>query len=298
MTARRVLVTGAGGFVGRPLAAGLVAAGFDVVGWTGRTSSQANTLPVDLLDTRSVRRAMEAAGGVQTVVHLAALAHGQHPPKSETVVSANVRMVENILAAIPTSVDHLIGFSSVAVYGHVHRGPVFGLHDDLRPVTSYGKSKKLSEECFIQAGIDLDLLRLSPVFDSGHLGDVRKRVCFPKTRLRLKFHPVPSYSLCPIDLAVAKAVELVGRGPSGQWLHQLSAPVAYSQSELQKWFYGPQVSIPVATFRPFYVLARLLPGNYGDILQWSLDKLLKSNIFPTESRSLDKPFVPTHTVRG
>jgi dTDP-glucose 4,6-dehydratase len=151
---RRVLVTGAGGFIGSHLVEALVHAGAEVTAFVHyRSTGLAGLLslldpPVlaavrlfagDLRDTHAVGRAMS---GQDVVFHLGALIaipySYLHP---ESVVQTNVEGTLNVLiSARDSGVTRVVHTSSSEVYGTAQRVPIDESHP-LSPQSPYAASK-------------------------------------------------------------------------------------------------------------------------------------------------------------
>lgn len=172
-TAKRVLLCGGSGFIGRRLAHRLLAHARELDILVHRTpfdsSSQergVRLLQGDLLDPQSLRRVLD---GVDTVVNLV----GAY---SRDIYSMNVVSVANLLEACKAAgTGRLIFASSNAVYGQF-RGQPFREDDELRPVSNYGLAKVLGETvCRFYAeerGIQATVLRLSNVYGPGQKAGV------------------------------------------------------------------------------------------------------------------------------
>jgi UDP-glucose 4-epimerase len=135
-----VLVTGAGGFVGRAVVRTLTAAGRPVV--AGHRRPPPGGTPVDVLDIASVRAAM---AGVDAVVNCA-VGGG----RDTSVIVQGTRNV--IAAARAAGVGRFVQVSSVAVYGAV-AGRVDEDAATDWPQGAYGVAKLLAEkDCLAAAG--------------------------------------------------------------------------------------------------------------------------------------------------
>ena len=133
----RVLVTGAGGFVGRALAGGLRDEGLEVVAADRRGAP----LALDVLD-REATLAAALAHRPAVVVHGAALTSGD----PLEVVDANVRGTLNALeAARAVGASHFVLLGSAGVYAPGAPEPIA----EDGPVTrsgAYARSKLLAED--------------------------------------------------------------------------------------------------------------------------------------------------------
>ena len=137
---QKVLITGAGGFIGSHLTEACVAAGYDVTvlvrynsrstrGWLENLASagQITVLAGDVRDSDMVERAVR---GVDTIFHLAALIGIPYSYESPLAyVRTNVEGTTNILMAARThGVDNVILTSTSETYGTAQRIPMDESH--------------------------------------------------------------------------------------------------------------------------------------------------------------------------
>jgi GDP-4-dehydro-6-deoxy-D-mannose reductase len=144
----RVLVTGAGGFVGRHLCEHFSARGDQAIpiGWPA-SAGEDGWKPVDMTDGSAVQEAVEAARP-DAIVHLAGLssvaASYREPSRTFAV---NALGAVNLLAAVqqvaPAARVLLIG--SAEMYGPVEPGTRVAEDSPLRPVSPYAASKVAAE---------------------------------------------------------------------------------------------------------------------------------------------------------
>ena len=151
---KRVLVTGADGFIGSHLTEALVRAGYDVRafvqynsfnswGWLDRCASDVrgkfDIFAGDVRDGNGVRTAM---AGQDTVLHLAALIaipYSYHSP--ETYVDTNVKGTLNVVqAARDLGVEKVVHTSTSEVYGTARFVPITEEHP-LQGQSPYSASK-------------------------------------------------------------------------------------------------------------------------------------------------------------
>jgi nucleoside-diphosphate-sugar epimerase len=138
---RRLVITGASGFIGRALAIHAQAHGNQVV-----TLSRSDGSLRDYEDVDALARAFAQA---DAVVHLAALAHRQGTPEE---FAAGVRATEAVVAAAHRAgVGRLVHLSSIGVNGICTDGRPFTEDDPPRPVEPYAHSKLQAERAVIAA---------------------------------------------------------------------------------------------------------------------------------------------------
>ena len=140
---KRILITGGNGKMGRCIAGGLRAAGYDVVS-TSRTVNA--ELGVRHLDIRDAQACIEALKGIDTVIHMAFYLGNNN--FREEIVPTNIIGTYNIFeAARENGVRRVIFGSSNHAVGFYKRTDE--LRDDImqRPDSPYGLSKCFCELC-------------------------------------------------------------------------------------------------------------------------------------------------------
>ena len=171
---KKVLVTGAGGFIGSHLAERLVELGADVSGLVRYTSTgawgwldqsplkdQINVILGDVRDQDSVLRMMQ---GVEVVFHLAALIgipYSYHAPLS--YVRTNVEGTVNVLqSAMRCNVSRVIQTSTSEVYGSALSVPINEQHP-LQGQSPYSASKigadKIAESFHLSFDLPVVIVR-------------------------------------------------------------------------------------------------------------------------------------------
>ena len=159
------LITGGAGFLGINLARHLLARDQRVVSLDispfdyPDARDRVIALPGDARDPAAVDRAMEAAGGVDVVVHAAAAL----PLYSkEDILTTDIDGTRNVLdSARRHHVDRVVHISSTAVYGIPDHHPLFE-HDPLVGVGPYGQAKVAAEAICLEAraaGLCVPILR-------------------------------------------------------------------------------------------------------------------------------------------
>jgi nucleoside-diphosphate-sugar epimerase len=143
----RVIVTGAGGFVGRPLVRGLVAQGHDVVALDlcAERDPDVESIAGDIADPATLTRAF--ARGCDAVVHLATVPGGaaEADPAGARRVNVDATIALSDAAASAGLRPRFVFASSIAVLG----APLPSSVDDttpLRPHLVYGAHKAMIEQ--------------------------------------------------------------------------------------------------------------------------------------------------------
>jgi len=203
----RALVTGANGFLGRHVVAGLLEAGHHVRALVGPRgvvqdlpwADRAEILHVDLLETEPLDAAFE---GVDVLVHLAARVLGDDRERIAVAVDGTERLLG---AMARSSTRRVVLASSLAVYDWERVADPLTEASPLRALDaagpdSYAIAKLRQEEVALRfagsgGGWELSILRPSSLWGAGRLdgGDVGRRVgplvfvVGPRRRLRISY---------------------------------------------------------------------------------------------------------------
>ena len=221
----RILVTGAGGFVGRSLCPGLAARGHQVVAGLRRGPAPdrppiAGAEPCIIGDITPERDWSREFDGIEVVVHLAQRAHRRAAPAilaGEPVAAAALAR-----AAARAGVRRLVYFSSIKAMGEATQpGRPFRAGDIARPADANGRAKLATERALAataaQTGIELAILRPPLVYGPGAAGNFRALVRLAASGLPLPFAALDNRrSLIGldnlVDLAASAAVHPAAAG--------------------------------------------------------------------------------------
>lgn len=246
MDGKRILVTGATGFIGSKIFEELSDQGYDVVGLARKNTFLRSEIQLcDLTDKDSIVELLSTIDPFDIVIHCAAIAHGSKKLSARDLVRYNHRITKNLVDAIGSDTVRWIFLSSIDVYGD---GPteLTSLCSSSQLVyrTPYGRSKFLDEKYLVKNVKHVEILRLPPVYSEKNRVDVEKRVYLPTTRIKMKLMPPPTYSFCRLELLVKQICGLISNKPSRSIYH-LSAIEYPSQSKLIEGRLGFTILIPV-----------------------------------------------------
>jgi nucleoside-diphosphate-sugar epimerase len=189
---RRVLVTGADGFVGQVLIRRLGAADFSVTGTVRRCAGESTIAIGDLADFQHWPAVLD---GVDVVVHLAARAHVlselSSDPLSEYRRVNAAATLQLARAAAVAGVRRFVFVSSIGVNGVSSASRAFVESDVPDPVEPYAISKWEAERGIIEIGADtgLEIVRVRPplIIGPGVKGNLRRLIELVDRGLPLPF---------------------------------------------------------------------------------------------------------------
>ena len=167
----RILVTGAGGFIGTALCPALIARGHRVAAGFRRATPPAQGVePLILGDITPATEWAAALRGVETVIHLAQRAHAGPDPEALAAEPATIAALAHATAA--QGGRRLVLVSSVKAMGEATApGRPFRPDDAPRPEDEYGRAKLASERAAAAAcresGIELVVIRPPLVYGPG-----------------------------------------------------------------------------------------------------------------------------------
>jgi UDP-glucose 4-epimerase len=189
----RILVTGASGFIGRSLVNDLAAAGRSVRA-AMRQPADVFARSVEVVAVSDLTRPVEWRAllkGVETVVHLAGIAHAG-PEIAEDAYDRVNRLATTELsnAARAVGIGRLVFISSVRAQSGPAAAGALRENDLPQPTDAYGRSKLAAEDAVRAANVPFTILRPVLIYGRGVKGNLARLL-----RLAQSPWPLP-FGLC------------------------------------------------------------------------------------------------------
>jgi nucleoside-diphosphate-sugar epimerase len=180
----RILVTGASGFIGRALVAELAGAGHAV---RAAMRQPADVFPrsVEVVAVSDLTRPVEWRAllkGVETVVHLAGIAHAG-PEIAEAAYDRINRLATAELASAARAMGlrHLVFMSSVRAQSGPSSAAVLRETSAARPTDAYGRSKLAAEDAVRGSQAPFTILRPVLIYGRGVKGNLARLLELART---------------------------------------------------------------------------------------------------------------------
>ncbi len=315
-----VLVTGAGGFIGRRMLKVLSDRGTRTIGLDRLgpvcTGVAPACRPADhwIVADITANEPVPLPGGIDTVIHLAGKAHALTDVAQDEAdyVRINTDGTRHMLeAAQQAGVRSFILFSTVKAMGDSQRTPAVGPLDEnwqAEPNTPYGRSKRAAEKLVLDGGYVPHPVVLRPclVYGPTPKGNLHRMITAVS---RGRFPPLPELgnkrSMVHIDDVIAAAVAARKRAAAGQ-TYIVADNEPFSTRQLFDWMCAaagrpvPRWTMPLAALRLLGWVGDgigLVRGRRFPFDSDALAKLTESAWFSSAKLQRELDWHPIHTLR-
>jgi nucleoside-diphosphate-sugar epimerase len=234
---KRVLLTGASGFVGRHLLPSLIQAGYAVRAAVRASSPIEPAERIEVVPIGNFADGVDwtpLLGGVSAVVHLAALAHTPRGVTDRHYDLVNRVTTEALArAAAKAGVEHFVFVSSIRAQCGPSADHVLDETDEPRPVDAYGRSKLAAEAAVAAAGMACTIFRPVLVYGPQVGGNMERLVALAASRLPLPFGGLENRrSLLAVDNLSAAIRFALARPPAGRETYVIADPEPLSIADI------------------------------------------------------------------
>ncbi|HEY4760711.1 MAG TPA: NAD-dependent epimerase/dehydratase family protein [Thermoguttaceae bacterium] len=177
MRKKRVLVTGASGFIGQPLVRALVRAGYTVRAAMRRPVPLPQSVEVVIVpDFNNSIDWYPFLQGVDIVIHLAGLTHADSRDIAFGAYDQVnwITTLELARVAKDVGVDHFVYISSVRAQTGPSTKRIVDEEDEPRPTDHYGRSKLAAELAIRSVGLPFTILRPVAIFGPHSKGNIKR----------------------------------------------------------------------------------------------------------------------------
>ena len=181
---RRVLITGASGFIGKHLTRALAKAGWDVRAAARDPSAIPAASGVERVAMADLAQRADwpaLLDGVTHVVHLAGIAHAPGSLPDEVYARINAGAVGELAQAASGKVARLVFLSSVRAQAGLSAEHPLRETDIPAPTDSYGRAKLEGERVLAASGAPFTVLRSAVVYGKGVKGNIAALATLART---------------------------------------------------------------------------------------------------------------------
>lgn len=234
MKAKRILVTGATGFVGKPLLPALLRAGYAVRAITrGQESFPDSVEAVFALDLKNTFDWKPILQGVDFIIHLAGSAHSKIPEGAFSEFDqVNWHATQRLAnAAKDARIKRFVYISSVRAQTGPSAARIISEQDEPRPTNQYGRSKLAGEQAVRASGVPFTIFRPVVVYGPHPKGNMQTVVKLARSVWPLPF-VASRRSLLAIDNLISAIIFSLNNPTMANEVYLIADPSPVAIAEL------------------------------------------------------------------
>lgn len=185
--AKRLLVTGASGFIGRHLLPALTRRGFTIVAPVRREQPPQEGVVFSVEQTIETTDWSRLLGGVDAVVHLAGIAHTKNVAADEAYDRVNAEAALRLAKICAGRVSRFVFASSIRAISGPTADEILDDDSPARPSDAYGRSKLKAESGLALLDLPIIILRPATVYGVGVKGNLARFARWADSPLPLPF---------------------------------------------------------------------------------------------------------------
>jgi nucleoside-diphosphate-sugar epimerase len=187
---RRVLVTGASGFIGKTLVTALAKQGVAVRAAARNPDAIIATSEVERVvmpDLAAPADWSDLLEGMSDVVHLAGIAHAPGVLPDDVYHRINAEAVGALAEQAKGKIERFVFMSSVRAQAGLSADHAITEQDAPQPTDAYGRAKLEAERLVEESGVSYTILRPAVVYGRGVKGNIAALATIAKTPMPLPF---------------------------------------------------------------------------------------------------------------
>jgi nucleoside-diphosphate-sugar epimerase len=188
--AKRILVTGASGFIGKALVTALAKQGYAVRAAARDPAGIVAASEVERVEIPDLVGSLDWSpllAGVTHVVHLAGIAHAPGVLPDDVYMQINAEAVGTLAQQAKGRVERVVLMSSVRAQAGLSAETPITETDTPEPTDTYGRSKLEAERLLAASGVGHTVLRPAVVYGKGVKGNIAALATIAKTPMPLPF---------------------------------------------------------------------------------------------------------------
>ena len=281
---KRALVTGSNGLVGRVVISALTRNKIKYIGISKSLPYNENCYSVDITRMHELQEFIKRQKKFDYIIHCAAIANPRTRDKRTKISKYNSIILRNLFESLSQNQPHWIFMSSIMVYGEDINNEPKKIELSPKPIDDYGEGKLFDEKYLLENCPSFDIFRLPPLYNSEFMDNIKKRVFFPLTEMKIKIFPSPKYTFCHTSNLGKEIIKTLEMPTPAKRIHHICDEQPIAQSSLISKFNGPAIKIPKVLLK---IILFLIPKlKIFRKIRLNIKKIASNNLYAREKIDL------------